>query len=312
MTGLPGGGVADRGIRSFRGDTGSHTGTGSPVSSRDGRTLGLAREGSRNSGYDAEADQIPVVDRKTFVAEFGEKYTPAHVTFIGPTQRGKTTLCFQLLHAVLTRHKKWKVRVLHGKIKGRDHTISDWAKKSNYRVVRSWPPTPTPRPKHWKRNVKGYIVRPLRKEESAKEEERILREEFQKTIRSGYHSTGAKRDKIVITLVDERAQADKDLRMSAELDAPLQRGLPDNPEWNNIQRGKWVSYHCFDAPEHIFIFKSDDSSNNERYAELGCADPQVVERVLSELKTKKVKTGGTISQALYIRRSDRHMCIVDT
>jgi hypothetical protein len=266
----------------------------------------------RKEETDREAQSVPVVSREVFIEDFAEHYTPSHVTFIGPTQRGKTTLCFQLLHAVLARHPKWRATTLHGKIRGRDHTIEEWAKKSNYRVIRSYPPGFTLRPKHWKRNVKGYIVRPLRKEESAREEERILREEFQKTVRANYHSTGSKRDKIVITLVDERAQADKDLKMTADLDAPLQRGLPDNPEWNNIQRGKWVSYHCFDAPEHIFIFKSDDSSNNERYAELGCADPVVIEQCLRNLKTEKVKTGGTISQALYIRRSDRYMCIVDT
>lgn len=267
---------------------------------------------ARNDDWDAEAESVPVVDRKQFVKDFGKKYTPAHVTFIGPTQRGKTTLCFQLLHEVMAHHPKWKVVTLHGKIKGRDHTIEEWAKKSNYRIVRSWPPGPAMRPKHAKRNVRGYILRPLRKEESARDEEKLLKEEFGKAIRGNYHSTGAKRDAIRITLVDERAQADKDLRMSPDLDAPLQRGLPDNPEWNNIQRGKWVSYHCFDAPEHIFIFKSDDASNNERYAELGCADPEVIERILRNLETVKVKTGGTISQCLYIRRSDRFMCIVDT
>jgi hypothetical protein len=267
---------------------------------------------------EGSADSIPVVSRKEFVKDFAENYTPAHVTFIGPTQRGKTTLCFELLHAVLAAHPRWKLVVLHGKIKGRDHTIEDWSKKSNYRVVRSWPPGVAIRPKHWKRNVHGYIVRPLRKESSAVEEERLLKKEFGKAIRSNYHSTGGRRDKVVITLVDERAQADKDLRMSSELDAPLQRGLPDNPEWNNIQRGKWVSYHCFDAPEHIFIFVSDDASNRERYAELGCADPDVIEAALERLEIQKIQTGklasqqSTISQALYIRRSDRFMCIVDT
>lgn len=266
----------------------------------------------RSTAQEPDSSSIPVVSRKPFVQDFGKRYTPAHVTLIGPTQRGKTTLCFQLLHSVLDAHPRWKVVILHGKIRRRDHTITDWAKKSNYRVVRSWPPGMTIRPKHWRRNVRGYVLCPLRKEESARAEEKLLREEFGKAILTNYHSTGSKKDRIVITLVDERAQADKDLRMGTELDAPLQRGLPDNPEWNNIQRGKWVSYHCFDAPEHIFIFKSDDDSNNERYAELGCADPRVIEDALKNLQTKKVKTGGTISQCLYVRRSDRYMCIVDT
>jgi hypothetical protein len=261
---------------------------------------------------DAENDaaNIPTIPRETFVEDFAAKYTPSHVTFIGPTQRGKTTLCFQLLHAVLQKNPKWKVVFLHGKIKGRDHTIEEWSKKSNYRIVRSYPPGPAIRPKHWKRNVKGYILRPLKKDDiSAREEEKLLQTQFSRGIRSNYHYTGKH---VKITVVDERAQADKDLKLTTDLDAPLQRGLPHNPEWNSIQRGKWVSYHTFDAPEHVFIYKSDDSSNVERYAELGFGDPRVIEVCLNELKMKKVKTGGTISQALYMRRSDRYMCIVDT
>lgn len=265
-----------------------------------------------NSGrQEPDTSNIPTVGREAFVDDFGEHYTPSHLTMIGPTQRGKTTLCFQLLDSVLKRHQKdhWRVVVLHGKIKKRDGTIPEWAKKSNYRIVKSWPPGPTLRPKHMKRFVSGHVLRPLKNDDiSAAEEEKILKAEFSKAIRNNYHRTRG----VTITLVDERAQADKDLRLTTDLDAPLQRGLPHNPEWNNIQRGKWVSYHCYDAPEHIFLFASDDAGNRERYAELGCADPGVIEKCLEDLKTEKVKTGGTISQCLYIRRSDRYMCIVDT
>lgn len=263
----------------------------------------------REGEYESQADQVRVVPRDEFVEDFAEKYTPSHVTFIGPTRRGKTTLCFQLLQAVLKRHEKWRVVTLHGKIKGRDNAITDWAKKSNYRIVSSWPPPVAVRPKHWKRNVKGYIHRPLKKKMPAKEEEKLLQEQFVQSIRSNYHYTGKE---VRITLVDERAQADKDLKLTKDLDAPLQRGLPHNPEWNNIQRGAWCSYHCYDAPEHMFIFASDDSSNTERYAEFGVGDPKVIVRILGRLKKSKSKDGGTISQCLYMRRSDGFMCIVDT
>lgn len=278
-------------------------------SSRSDSNLGIVREYNPNEEYDSQADQVPVIAREEFVAQFAEKYTPSHVTFIGPTQRGKTTLCFQLLHAIMARNPKWKIVFLHGKIKGRDHTIDEWAKKSNYRIVREYPPGPALRYKHWKRNVRGYVLRPLKKDDiSAAEEEKILKEQYAKAIRAGYHGT----KNVTITVVDERAQADKDLRLTTDLDAPLQRGLPHNPEWNSIQRGAWVSYHCYDAPEHMFIYHDDHESNRKRYSEFGCADPEVIFRLVSKLKTKKVKTGGTISQCLYMRRSDRYMCIVDT
>lgn len=260
---------------------------------------------------DDEMPNIPVVGRDAFVEDFANNYTPSHVTMMGPTRRGKTTLCFQLLHAVLIRHKKdhWRAVILHGKIKKRDETIPKWSKKSNYRIVRKWPPGMTLRPSHWKRNVNGYVVRPLKSDDiSAAEEEKILKEEFARAIRNNYHRTKG----VTITVVDERAQADKDLRLTTDLDAPLQRGLPHNPEWNNIQRGKWCSYHCYDAPEHVFLFFDDDNSNVSRYAELGIGDERQIKKILQGLKTSKSDDGGTISQCLYMRRSDRYMCIVDT
>lgn len=254
---------------------------------------------------------VKVMSRDSFVEMFAEEYTPSHLTMIGPTRRGKTTLCFQLLHAVLAKHKKdhWRVVVLHGKIKKRDETIPKYAKETNYRIVKKWPPGPALRPKHMKRNVKGYVLRPLGNDKmSAKEEEKVLTGEFARAIRSNYHSTRG----VTITLIDERAQADKDLKLTTDLDAPLQRGLPHNPEWNNIQRGKYCSYHCYDAPEHMFVFMDDDDSNLDRYAEFGVGDPRAIKAIMKDLKVKKSDDGGTISQCLYMRRSDRFMCIVDT
>jgi hypothetical protein len=281
------------------------------ASPRSERNLGVVRETDSRAEFDNEAEQVPVVERQAFVQRFAKEYTPSHLTMIGPTQRGKTTLCFQLLGAIHKAHPNMSVVVLHGKIKGRDPTMEEWAKKNNYRIIRQYPPSPSARPKHWKRNVNGYILRPLKKGDiPASEEEKQLKTEYAKALRANYHFTHKK--KVKITLVDERAQADKDLRLTDQLDAPLQRGLPHNPEWNNIQRGAWVSYHCYDAPEHMFIYHDDHESNRKRYSEFGCADPEVIFRLVSKLKTKKSKTGGTISQCLYMRRSDRYMCIVDT
>jgi hypothetical protein len=260
---------------------------------------------------EVQMPEIRTMSRDDFVAMFAEEYTPSHLTMIGPTQRGKTTLTFDLLHAVLARHRKehWRAVILHGKIKKRDKVIPEYARKTNYRIVKQWPPGPAVRPKHWKRNVSGYVLRPLGNDKmTAREESKILTSQFGTAIRSGYHSTRG----VTITVIDERAQADKDLKLTEDLDAPLQRGLPHNPEWNNIQRGKFCSYHCYDAPEHMFLFYDDDDSNLDRYAEFGIGDPRALKKVLQGLKLRKVETGGTISQCLYMRRSDRFMCIVDT
>lgn len=270
-----------------------------------------SRFGMDKRDNEPDVPSLRTVPREEFVKQFAQDYKPSHVTLIGPTQRGKTTLCFQLLHAVLARHRKdrWTATILHGKIKKRDDTMREYARKSNYRVIKSWPPGPAGRPKHMKRNVSGYILLPLGNDKmSAAEEEKTLKAEFGRAIRSNYHSTR----RVKITVIDERAQADKDLKLTKDLDAPLQRGLPHNPEWNNIQRGAWCSYHCYDAPQHVFLFFDDDDSNVERYSEFGIGDPRGIQEILKNLKTKTVKNGGMISQCLYMRRSDRYMCIVDT
>jgi hypothetical protein len=280
------------------------------VSTRDRERAG-SRFGMDRGRDEPDVPKLRTVPREEFVDQFAQNYTPSHVTFIGPTRRGKSTLCFQLLEAVLARHKRdrWTAVVLHGKIKKRDQLMLDSGKKPGHRVIKSWPPTASPRPRHMKRNVRVYILLPLGNDKMpAAEEKKVLKAEFSRAIRANYHSTR----RVKITVIDERAQADKDLKLTEDLDAPLQRGLPHNPEWNNIQRGAWCSYHCYDAPEHVFLFFDDDDSNVERYAEFGIGDPRGIKEVLKGLKTKKSKDGGTISQCLYMRRSDRFMCIVDT
>jgi hypothetical protein len=89
------------------------------------------------------------------------------------------------------------------------------------------------------------------------------------------------------------------------------RGGPDNAVWNEAQRGRYLSYHTYSAPEHIFVFYDDDADNRKRYAEFGCADPDEIFWITSNLRTQRSKDGRTISQCLYIRRGGG-MYVVDT
>jgi hypothetical protein len=81
--------------------------------------------------------------------------------------------------------------------------------------------------------------------------------------------------------------------------------------WTFVQRGRFVSYLCYDAPEHVLIFRDDDRSNQQRYSEISGIDAREVTEITRQLETKRVETGGTISQFLYIRRSGAEMMIVD-
>lgn len=235
---------------------------------------------------------------------FGQEYGDGqHVTLIGPTQRGKSTLCFQMLGEVISPDRK--ATVLHGKIKGRDPVIPRASKRLNLAVTNTYPPSPVAR--YRGRNGNGYILRPLDKPgESTAEENVILHEHFKRAIHANYAQT----KKPTITVVDESHQAQQDLKLQKQLEGPLMRGAPHNAEWNNIQRGRFVSYHCYDAPEWIIIFYDPDISNQRRYAEIGGSDPREITDVTSSLRTKRVASGGTISEAFAIRRSGPEYYII--
>lgn len=255
----------------------------------------------------SEYGRVEVVPRKEFVREFGKEYgSGQHVTALGPTGKGKTVLTSQLL--VVCASPKRKAVVLHGKVKNKDHVVSEMPKKLNMRMVHKWPPDP-----EWgdrKRN--GFILVPLVKPgDSTAEENAILATEFRKAIHSNYANT--KHD--TITVVDESHQAQETLKLKGDLEGPLMRGAPQNAEWNNVQRGRFVSYHCYDAPEHLFVFYDPDRTNRQRYSEIGGVDPQYLMQLTESLKTYTVKRGptgkATISECVYIRRSGPVIQIVD-
>jgi hypothetical protein len=250
---------------------------------------------------------VEVVPRKEFVREFGKDYgSGQHVTILGPTGKGKTVLTGQLLKVSASADRK--AILLHGKIKGKDHVVNDMEKDLNMRNVSKWPPD-----RLWgDRKRRGYILVPLTHPgATVAEENAVLEEEFRKAIHSNYSDT--KHD--TITVVDESHQAQETLHLKKDLEGPLMRGAPQNAEWNNVQRGRFVSYHCYDAPEHLFIFYDPDKSNRQRYSEIGGIDPRYLETLTEGLKNYSVKRGptgkATISECVYIKRSGPQIMIVD-
>ena len=255
----------------------------------------------------AEYGSIEVVPRQEFVQEFGQEYgSGQHVTKLGPTQRGKSTLTKQLLKVCASPDRK--ALILHGKIKGRDPVIKEMSNELNMRVINEYPP-------NWRLgdgNRRGFILVPLTKTtDSVDAENMVLAGQFRKGIHSNYQNT--KRD--TITVIDESHQAQETLKLKKDIEGPLMRGAPNAAVWNNIQRGRYVSYHCYDAPEHIFIFWDPDVSNQKRYSEIGGVDPLYILRITKGLKKKTIKTNvgkgkATVSECLYIARGGPQLMIV--
>jgi len=248
------------------------------------------------------------IPRKEFVAMFGQEYHPGqHVTFLGPSGRGKTTLAGQLLLSVRKHQPQITGVILHGKIKGRDRTIERLATKSGYPIVTKWPVRGI-RAKYKMRNSHGAILRPLDKAGSSPEaENELLRGEYKKAIHRSYH---APMNKPVIVVVDEAHQTHSDLKLMKDCEGPLMRGRPVCGVWSLVQRGRFVSYHVYDQAEWVFVYYDPDRDNQRRYSEIGDVDSAEIQELSRSLETKSVKDGSTISEALCFRRSGNQLYIV--
>lgn len=243
---------------------------------------------------------VPRVSRETFMTYWHDNYGDGqHVTFLGPTQRGKTTLSHQLLAQVISPQRK--CLILAGKPPKRDHVMTSAAKNLNLRVIEEWPPSFSLKD----RKNNGWVLRPHQTLSDLNADENNLKKHFSNGMKANY-ATHEKR----ITVVDEGGLVYADLGLKKELEAPLTRGAPDNAVWINLQRGRFMTYHAYAAPDHIFIAYDPDESNQKRLSEIGGVDPRVIMEILPTLELRKVETGGTISEFLYIRRAGPQMAII--
>lgn len=259
----------------------------------------------------------PVILRPDFLDEFADDYKDGqHVTLIGPTQRGKSRLGKEMLKRVISPSRK--ALVLVGKPPGRERTWDDAAAEElDLRVIDRYPPgvpdwaSIRDMMKHGRdKNRNGFLLRPRQAMQEVEEDNAELRRQFKAGIMGQYRKASGTNK--LITVVDEGHQTQVDLKLKNECEAPLMRGAPDNAEWTFMQRSRFVSYLCYDAPEHVLIFRDDDRSNQQRLSEIGGVDSRYLAHLVSHLRTERVPSGGTISQAVYFRRASNDVRIVDT
>jgi hypothetical protein len=258
------------------------------------------------SVLDGRVADYEVVSRKDFLQEFRRDYAPGqHLTALGPTGRGKSVLVCQCLKCVIS--PDLQVISLHGKLKGRDPVIGRMGKTLNLRVLPDLPSQTRQRYDRRVRKYNGYLILPIEKPLGDKEENRVLEKAFRRGITQNYQTQKRK----TITHVNEGHQVQQELKLRGACEQSLMRGAPDNAMWTEAQRGRWLSWHTYEAPEHIFVFYDDVREERKRYADFGCADPDEVEYITSQLRTERVADGRTISQCLYIRRGGG-MYVIDT
>lgn len=240
-----------------------------------------------------------VFSRKEFASERFDYKAGEHAVFGGPTQRGKTTLAFQLLEHCATPELPAYIAVS----KPTDTVTEREGARLGYRRVTDWP-----QPKHVKeifgQKYPGYLVWPhfgdIRTDpgRAAKVTAKLMADRYTAGARSKKRQPG-------ILVMDDTMTKSKLMNLDREMTTILaMSGAMGLGMWTFVQKptdsGRTAIW-SFNASEHVFLTFDPDRRSQLRYDEIGGVDPKEV-----TLATRTLKP----YEFLYIKRTERYMCIV--
>jgi hypothetical protein len=219
------------------------------------------------------------------------RYRPGqHVSFIAPTQDGKTTLAFQLMQVTASPELPGTVAVM----KPRDPTPAAWGKYLGFPEVATWPPR---KPRPWEEKPGGYVHWPRHTFDVAVDN-RHLSGEFEKSLRHAYqHGQCIYFADEVYGMIAELDGLEDDLIALWSRGGGMGAGL-----WTATQRpagsqGHGVPGHMYSNTTHLFLSRDPDKRSRQRYGEIGGVDPAKIEEAVLNLRRYEF---------LYVLKADEH------
>lgn len=215
-------------------------------------------------------------DRETFIHERFDYKPGQHLSIIGETGNGKTTLALQLLQATASRD----LQALILAMKPADDTIDRYRKKAGeagqtYRVIRDWPPAPSV----WQPGKPdGWILWPKHVHNTAIDRANHA-DTFGRAMMNTY-SKGAKKGGRII-FADEIFSLSKELHLADDLDTIWTKGRSMGCGlWGATQQPAWIPSNMYRQASHLFLDYPSDKRSRERYREIGGMDPDIVLQAL--------------------------------
>lgn len=244
--------------------------------------------------------RVQHIPRATFLRDVWDYRDGEHVSFVGPTGSGKTFLAYQLLGRSASKDRPGVVLVM----KPRDATVSEFAKRHRYRIVSTWPPSPS----IWApRHPPGFVVWPPHTHHPRIDNENHYWV-FATTLRDVY-AKGAK-GRASITFADEVYSLINEIPAPSKEDPGLDELLIrqwskgrslDAGLWGATQRPAWVPQWMYSEVQHIFLARVIDKRAQQRFGEISGVDEGIVRPVVAALPKY---------HWLYIRQEDQTMCVV--
>jgi hypothetical protein len=194
-------------------------------------------------------------ERDEFIHERFHYRRGEHVTFLAPTQTGKTTLKFQLMKNVISKKLKSVVLIM----KPRDEVPDAWRKPLKLQLTRDWPP---PLVKRKATDPPGWMVWPKHTFQP-REDDRHLREVFTRAVLDCYKKGSRILD------VDEILGLSDELNMDREMQTLWSRGSSMGCGiWGGSQRPANIPLLAYSSPVHIFLGNTAEKRDRDRYREI--------------------------------------------
>jgi hypothetical protein len=229
-------------------------------------------------------------DRDEFIHDRFAYRPGEHVTFLAPTQTGKTTLKYELFSSTLTK----KLPAVSLIMKPKDDVPEVWRKRLKLQKVQDWPPP------WWRRKFTdppGWMVWPkfsFDPQEDTKRHRSIMRRAILSCYRKGQR----------ILDVDEIYGVADELDLDDELKTVWSKGSSMGCGlWGGSQRPSGIPLLAYSSPVHLFLGNTTDKRDLARYREISTMGipTELVEDVVQDLGEH---------EWLYIRKRGPVMCIV--
>lgn len=233
---------------------------------------------------------VPEFGRDEFVMERWEYKPGEHVTFLAPTQTGKTTLKFELFRDTLSKNLKAVSLIM----KPKDAVPESYRKPLKFDRVEGWPPS------HVRRSIvnpNGWMVWPKHTFDPIVDN-KTLRRVFRKAILWCYQHGN------IILDVDEILGVADELNLDDELTTVWSRGASMGCGlWGGSQRPSGIPLHAYSQASHFFLGQTSDKRDRDRLREISGIgiDPDAIADTVEELGEH---------EWLYIRKRGARLCRV--
>lgn len=234
--------------------------------------------------------KVKHIGRHDFLTRYWRYRPGEHVTFLAPTQNGKTTMIFDLLrHTPSPKGVNPPVVLV---MKPRDPQVDKKIKELEYRKVSSWPPVKSP----WNPNPKGFALWPKHTFDPDIDDvnhKRVMQYVLRHTYKKGNR----------IIVADETYGLMNELGLSKDITRIHTRGASMGAGiWCASQKPTHIGTWPYSQAEHLFIGYDPDERARDRFGEIGGVDPKLV--AVEAAKLRKY-------QWLYFRRTDRVLCVIE-